>query len=120
MRLRLFTILLLILSAAITSGKDDDVPQEYLVKARYLLNIPLFTEVSAKAKIGQSYTICLIGDTPLESILASSSGKLIKNHPLAVLKVTDLQASAGLAIFPDALHRLIRAPPSADAVAGGQ
>ena len=90
MRLRLFTILLLILSAAITYGKDDDVPQEYLVKAKYLLNIPLFTEVSAKAKIGQSYTICLIGDSPLESVLASSSGKLIKNRPLAVLKVTDL------------------------------
>ena len=86
----LLTILVLILTAGISSGKDDNVPQEYLVKAKYLLNIPLFTEMVAQTNTRKSYTICLIGDTPLESVLAASSGKLIKSRPLAVLKVADL------------------------------
>ncbi|HIJ87296.1 MAG TPA: YfiR family protein [Desulfuromonadales bacterium] len=85
----LLAILVLILAAGIASGKDDDVPQEYLVKAKYLLNIPLYTEMLAQTKTRKSYTICLIGATPLESVLAASSGKLIKSRPLAVLKVTD-------------------------------
>ncbi len=90
MMFRLLAILL-ILNAVISYGNDDEVPQEYVVKAKYLLNIPLFTEVSAKTKVGQFYTIGLIGDTPLASVLASSSGKIVKNCPLAILKVTELR-----------------------------
>ena len=46
--------------------------------------------MSAQTNTRKSYTICLIGNTPLESVLESSSGKLIKNRPLAVLKVANL------------------------------
>jgi hypothetical protein len=91
MLMRLLSILLLItLYPALSFGQGNNVPQEYLVKAKYLLNIPLFTEMPSQAKKRTSYTICLIGDTPLESILASSKGKLIKNRPLAIRKVVDL------------------------------
>ena len=91
MLLRWLVILLLgILPSALCFGQVGDIPQEYLVKAKYLLNIPLFTEMPAQAKNNASYTICLIGDTPLESILASSRGTLIKNRPLVVRKVDDL------------------------------
>lgn len=91
MILRLFFILLLsILTAAISYGQADDMPQEYLVKAKYLLNMPLFTEMPAQTKNGSTYTICLMGDTPLENVLSASNGKLIKNRPLVVRKVEDL------------------------------
>jgi len=91
MLIRLLCILLLsILPSSLSFGQSGDVPQEYLVKAKYLLNIPLFTEMPSQANIGTSYTICLIGDTPLEKVLGSSKGKLIKNRPLTIRKVVDL------------------------------
>jgi hypothetical protein len=91
MMMRLFFILMLsILTTAISFGYADDVPQEYQVKARYLLNLPLFTEMPAQAKNSSAYTICLIGDTPLEKVLAASKGKLIKNQPLAIRRVENL------------------------------
>ena len=91
MLMRLVSILLLsILPSALSFGQGNDVPQEYLVKAKYLLNIPLFTEMPSQTKIGTSYTICLIGDTPLESVLELSKGKLIKNRPLKVRNVMNL------------------------------
>jgi hypothetical protein len=83
-------LLLLILPSALSFGQEDDVPQEYLVKAKYLLNIPLYTEMPAQMKNGGTYTICLIGDTPLENILMSSKGRLIKNRPLVVRRVDDI------------------------------
>lgn len=90
MLMRLFCILLLIiLPSTLSFGQGNDVPQEYLVKAKYLLNIPLFTEMSFPAK-NDTYTICLIGDTPLESVLASSKGKRIKNRTLKIQKVENL------------------------------
>jgi len=84
-------IMLVILPATFSFGEGDNVPQEYLVKAKYLLNIPLFTELPSQKKGGTSYTICLIGGTPLESVLSTSTGKQIKNRPLAIKKVDDIR-----------------------------
>jgi hypothetical protein len=83
-------ILLIILPAPFSFGQGDSVPQEYLIKAKYLLNIPLFTEMSSQKKGDTSYAICLIGSTPMESVLAPSEGKLIKNRPLGIRRVEDL------------------------------
>jgi hypothetical protein len=91
MRVRLMIIAVLItLLSAPAFGQAGDVPQEYQVKAKYLLNIPLFTEMAPQAKSGPSYTICLIGDTPLGSVLGSSRGKQIKNLPLEIRTVEDI------------------------------
>lgn len=91
MLIRSFAILLLIvLSSTLSFGMGEDMPQEYLVKAKYLLNIPLFTEMPPQSKKGSSYTICLVGATPLESILVSAKGNLIKNRPLTILRVEEL------------------------------
>lgn len=90
---RLIAILLLffsMLSPPPSFGQGNDVPQEFLVKAKYLLNIPLFTEMPSQAKNGASYTICLIGNTPLEIALAPSKGKLIKNRTLVIRRVENL------------------------------
>jgi hypothetical protein len=90
MLMRLFAIILLvILPAAFSFGEGDNIPQEYLIKAKYVLNIPLFTEMPSQKKHGILYTICLIGNTPLESVLAPSEGKQIKNRPLTIRKVAD-------------------------------
>lgn len=102
-------ILLVLLSAPWSFGEGDIVPQEYLIKAKYVLNIPLFTEMPSQKKGGGSYTICLIGNTPLEGVLAPSEGKQIKNRPLAIHKVTDssqLDVCQVLFIAPSERYRL--------------
>ena len=88
-------LLLIILPAELSSGQEIYVPQEYQVKAKYLLNIPLFTEMPPQSKNTAPYTICLIGDTPLENILESSKGKLTNNRSLAIRRIDDL-SQAGI------------------------
>jgi hypothetical protein len=83
-------VLLSILTSALSFGQGNDVPQEYQVKAKYLFNLPLFTEISPKASIGSHYTICLVGETPLENVLAAAKGKTVKNRPLMIRRVADL------------------------------
>jgi hypothetical protein len=87
-----FLIILLLLFVPSLPGfaQNDDIPREYLVKARYLLNIPLFIELPPQGNNGAPFTICMIGETPLETILAASKGKLIKNRPLVVRRVEDV------------------------------
>jgi len=90
MLIRLFAIIVLVIIPAASSfGEGEIVPQEYLIKAKYVLNLPLFTEVPSQKKSGTTYTICLIGNTPLESVLVLSEGKQIKNRPMAIRKVSD-------------------------------
>ena len=117
MLLRVLCILLLsILPAARSLGQGGDAPQEYLIKARYLLNMPLYAEMPSQANRGTPYTICLIGNTPLESILESSRGKLIRNRPLAVLRVSDLSQADScqmLFIASSERHRLQTLLPEA-------
>jgi hypothetical protein len=91
MLMRFFIIVLVsILTPSLSFGQAGDVPQEYLIKARYLLNMPLFSEIPTQAHKEKSYTICLIGDTPLGIVLEPSRGKLIKGRPLTIRKVDDL------------------------------
>ena len=81
--------MLLILTAPFSYGQEMEIPHEYLIKSKYLLNIPLFIEGNSKADVATSYTICLVGDTPLESILTASKGIVIKKLPLAGRKVEE-------------------------------
>jgi hypothetical protein len=91
MSMRILSILLLLtLSSSLSFGQEDEIPQEYLVKAKYLLNIPLYAEGPGQIKNGGPYTICLIGDTPLENVLMPSRGKMIKSRPLAVRRIDEL------------------------------
>ena len=79
---------LLLLPTSFSYGQEEEIPHEYLVKSKYLLNIPLFIE--STSKVGGTYTICLVGDTPLKSILASSKGIMIRKLPLAVRTVEEM------------------------------
>jgi hypothetical protein len=117
MLMRLLAILLLIvMPSSLCFGQESDVPQEYLVKARYLLNIPLFTETTSRVRDKTNYTICLIGDTPLMSLLESSKGTLIRNLPLEILMLEDLSQMKScqmLFIASSERHRLQMLLPEA-------
>ncbi|NVN90345.1 MAG: YfiR family protein [Desulfuromonadales bacterium] len=82
----IFTLTLLTFSLCY----GDDVPQEFWVKANYLLNLPLFVELPKKEQSCASFSICLIGDTPLEGVLESLKGKRVKKRPLEIRLVTDI------------------------------
>jgi hypothetical protein len=105
------------LNTALCFGQGGDIPQEYVVKAKYLLNIPLFTEMTPQAKAGSTYTICLIGETPMENVLALFRGKKIKNLSL-VIKRIDEPGQMGncqmLFIASSERHRLQKLLPEAN------
>lgn len=112
----LFILLLSILVSGLSFGQEGDVPQEYLVKAKYLLNIPLFTEMPPQAKNGTAYTICLMGDTSLENVLSSSRGRQIKNLPLTVRRIEEVSQAGScqmLFIASSERHRLQTILPEA-------
>ena len=91
MLLRWLVILLLsTLPSLPCVGHAAEVPKEYLIKAKYLVNVPLYSELPPQALKGDSYNICLIGETPLANLLEPSRGKLIQNRPLAIRTVEDI------------------------------
>lgn len=110
MFVRVLAILLLsMLSANLACAQRDDEPQEYLIKAKYLLNIPLFAGLPLSAIGDASYTICLTGDTFLEGVLQSSQGMVINSRPLVIRRVADLCQGDGcrmLFIASSERHRL--------------
>jgi len=94
MRLRWFLILLLTLPPGVVPpGQAGEVPQEYLVKARYLISIPQYAELPPQSMKGESYTICLTGETPLTEVLAGYQGKLLANRPLAIKAVEGISSA---------------------------
>lgn len=117
MVLRSLIILLLSLHiAAVSFGQGNEVPQEFQVKAKYLLNFPLFTDCPSLASAGSTYTICLIGDTPLENVIGALKGKLIKNRTLIIRKVNDVNQVGNcqmLFIASSERHRLQALLPDA-------
>jgi hypothetical protein len=93
---RLLALLLLwSLTAVPCFVQADETPQEYVIKARYLLNIPLFTENAFPDNGAKPYTICLIGDTPLAGVLEPFGGRMIKKRPLTIRKVDNLSQADG-------------------------
>jgi hypothetical protein len=117
MLLRWFVILLLsILPPFAPSGHAGGVPQEYLVKAKYLVNIPTYVELPPQALKGDTYTICLAGDTPLAGVLEPFAGKLVLNRPLAIKAVEEtgqLERCQMLFIASSERHRLQTLLPEA-------
>jgi len=68
----------------------EDVPLEYRIKSNYLLNIPLFVEFQSLEQNISSFTICVVGDTPIASILSESKGKQIKKRPVVISRIHDI------------------------------
>jgi hypothetical protein len=91
MVLRLLVIVLLgTLVPLPPCARAGEVPQEYQVKARYLLNIPLYSELPPHAMKGEGYSVCLIGETPLASVLEATRSKMLGSRPLAIRTVEEV------------------------------
>jgi len=100
-------LFLFIALPAVSPGADT--PQEYRVKAGFVLNFPLFAELPKRRENGSPFTICIIGDTPLEGALALAKGKRIGNNPLVIELINDsdqMEPCRVLFIAPTERYRL--------------
>lgn len=79
-------IVALLLLFPVVAPAADEQPLEYRVKANYLLTLPLFVELPLQPAHCTSFSVCVIGDTPLTELLEASKGKRIKGRPLTVVK----------------------------------
>ena len=117
MRQKLTIVFLMILSFALAVGTSDaETPQEFKVKASYLLNIPMFADWPASAAGYQSFKVCIIGETPLHDVLETMKGRKIKNRPVAIVTVQEISQSDGcqvLFIAASERYRLQRILPEA-------
>jgi len=82
-------IMALLLLFPISALAADEQPLEYRIKANYLLTLPLFVELPPHPASCSSFTVCMIGDTPLGDLLESSKGKRIKGRPLALARIQE-------------------------------
>jgi hypothetical protein len=78
----------------------SETPQEFKVKAGYLLNIPKFADWPASASGHSSFKVCVIGETPIHEVLENMKGQRIKNRPVAIQKIQEItQADACQVLF---------------------
>lgn len=91
--MKLFSILLMtfcLVQAATINSCAAGTPQEFKVKAGYLLNIPLFADLPPKPGSCTDFTVCVTGDTPLQEVLKGMGSKRIKNRPVAFKTIDDI------------------------------
>ena len=102
-----FITMLLILWIIVIYGVScAETPQEFKVKASYLLNMPRFADWPASTSGNQSFKICTIGETPLFDLLVSMKDLRIKNHPVLVLSINEIaQANECQVLFIAASER---------------
>jgi hypothetical protein len=118
MRQKQFSIFfLMILWFALAVGTDGaETPQEFKVKASYLLNIPMFADWPAATAGHQSFKVCIIGETPLHDVLETMRERKIKNRPVSLVTVQEIAQSDGcqvLFIAASERYRLQRLLPEA-------
>lgn len=85
----IFVLLMVCFSLATTPCTGESL-QEFKVKAGYLLNIPIYTNWASPSASCESFTIAVIGETPLHEALKDMSGKRIKSLPVAIRSVQDI------------------------------
>jgi hypothetical protein len=91
LRKTIFISALLILWSALPSGiSTAETPQEFKIKAGYLLNIPMFADWTSSPAGYPSFKVCVIGETPLNDVLESMKGRRIKNRPVALATIHDI------------------------------
>ena len=117
MRQRLTIVFLMIISFALAAGPCvAETPQEFKVKASYLLNLPMFADWPASTSGYQSFRVCIIGDTPLHDVLETMKGRKIKNRPVAIVPIHEIAQSDGCQVLFIAVterYRLQRLLPEA-------
>jgi YfiR/HmsC-like len=87
-----FCLVLLPLFVGGLATLADSRPSEYDVKAAYLLNFGKFVRTAqpSPAAFGNSFDICVIGDSPIEGALKSlTANENIGDRPVRVLRLKD-------------------------------
>ena len=87
MRALLLPLLLLLPLGA----RGGELPQEFQVKANYLVALPMFVDFPVSTQKSPAFTLGLVGETPLAEALGAMKGKQVKNRPLAIRLVRELQ-----------------------------
>lgn len=94
-----------------TSSDAAEVPQEFRVKAGYLLNIPIFADQPPTPDC-RAFTVCIIGDTPLQGVLQGmATNKRIKTRPVTIKTIdgaSQLECCQVLFIASSERYRLQR------------
>ncbi len=94
-----------------TSAIAAEVPQEYRVKAGYLLNIPIFADQPPTPDC-RAFTVCIIGDTPLGGVLQGmATNKRIKTRPVTtktIVEASQMECCQVLFIASSERYRLQR------------
>ncbi|MEI6305566.1 MAG: YfiR family protein [Deltaproteobacteria bacterium] len=108
---------LMILSLALAAGTCvAETPQEFKVKASYLLNIPKFADWPSSSAGYPTFKVCIIGETPLRDVLEEMKGRKIKNRPVAIVTIQEITQSEGCQVLFIAVserYRLQRLLPEA-------
>jgi hypothetical protein len=98
---RLFTYLLLfigfMLMSVLPARAGEREAAEYEVKAAFLYNFAKFTEWPAGSFAGDQapLTICVLGDDPFGKAFNPIRSKTVKNRPVAVREIADVDAAGG-------------------------
>ena len=81
--------------SAAAPGDTAPVSREYLIKAALLFNFAKFAEWPAASFTNDSapLRICVIGDDPFGPALDSLLGKQVRNRPIAVTRIVDVQST---------------------------
>ena len=98
-RINIIAVLLLACCSVTTQPCTAGITQEFTVKAGLLMNISMFTEWPPATDGYSSFTIGVIGDTPIYDILETMSKKRIKNRPVVIRRLTDLSQSSGFQVL---------------------
>ncbi|NTW98674.1 MAG: YfiR family protein [Geobacteraceae bacterium] len=105
-KLQFISVLLLLWLSLENRTCTAETPQEFKVKAGYILNIPKFADWPSSATGYPSFKVCVIGDTPIYDVLETLKGQRIKSHPVAILKVQEItQADSCHVLFIAASER---------------
>jgi hypothetical protein len=99
-----------------TSPSDAETLQEFKVKAGYLFNIPMFADWAPSSEVCSSFTIAVMGATPLHEVLKTTSGKRIKALPVdirTVQEIPEIGCCKVLFIASSERHRLQQLLPNA-------
>lgn len=89
----ILALTLLAVACCPAAVEADDNEREALIKAAIVYKLAKFVEWPATsfAQADSPLHLCLLGSTPLAAALAGAEGRLVRGHPVTVIKINDLR-----------------------------
>ena len=110
------TIIMVLVMSMIWSAQafagEQNVTQEYKIKAAYLYNFSLFVDwpAGAAGTDNTSFVICILGQHSFGDALKSMEGKVVKQRVLKVRYISDLKNIGNCQILFVCLSEKLRLP----------